>query len=231
MDLFSYIFNKEHFKTHRNYLIVITAIIVFFLFRECGHKASENNLLSRATNYQTRAKVFENKYHQEVSYNGVLKFNTTKQLKQYGLFNDTIRDMLKKFSAIASVVTLKQKVYIHDTVPFPVDKIIPCDFTPFTISKTKPEYGFLATISNKDVVIDSLTIPNQQTIVVGEKKTGFLNLKREWQVEVTNSNPLIKTPELGAYTIKQSKKWYQRPLVTFGIGVMVGGVTFLSVKK
>jgi hypothetical protein len=74
-----------------------------------------------------------------------------------------------------------------------------------------------------------LFIPNNQTIVVGEKRVGLF--KKEHRVEVTNSNPYLMTTNLGSYTITDKKKWWQHPLINFGIGLVGGYVIGVSSHK
>ena len=63
-------------------------------------------------------------------------------------------------------------------------------------------------------------IPNKQSVVIGEKKTGLL--KREQQINIINSNPHITVTNAGAYTINTKKKWYQTALFQIGAGLAIG---------
>jgi len=50
---------------------------------------------------------------------------------------------------------------------------------------------------------------------------GFLK-GTERRVEIINTNPYMQVSNIGSYVIDDSKKWWQRPLVTFIIGGAVG---------
>jgi hypothetical protein len=90
---------------------------------------------------------------------------------------------------------------------------------------------FYTKIANTGLTIDSLKIPNEQRIIIGEKKEGFLNLKTKLEIEVNNSNPYIQTTNIAGYTYEPKKKWYERSLVTFGIGVAGGYLGSIIINK
>jgi hypothetical protein len=212
------VIQNPKFRVHRNYLIGILLILGFGMFRECSNNRNNNDMIKRMANYKTDAKTYKNKY-QQVSYNQALMFDNQKQLKSYLSVNDTIRELLKKFKNIQNVITNTERITIvHDTIPF--DRIIPCNFEPISVIRDSIHYYFKGTISPSRFILDSLYIPNKQVIVFGEKKTGFL--KKEYRVEITNSNPLIQTPNIGGYSYTPKKKWYERPSVAFGLGFGTG---------
>ena len=84
-------------------------------------------------------------------------------------------------------------------------------FAPFYI-KTE-FYTIDGVVQDLGVLINSIRIPNEQSVVVGKKKIGFL--KWEYRAEVTNSNPLITVTELASFTFKEPKK-------RFGVGAFAG---------
>ena len=84
-------------------------------------------------------------------------------------------------------------------------------FAPFSI-KTE-FYTIDGVVQDLGVLINSIRIPNEQSVVVGKKKIGFM--KYEYRAEVTNSNPLITVTDLASFTFKEPKK-------RFGIGAFAG---------
>lgn len=220
-------------KVHRRYIYIIVAIITVFVcgfvFRECQHKNETDKLVKNIATYSDSAKHYKSKYG-VIAYNQTLKFDNEKQLKAYLSTNDTIRELLKKFKKLNSVTVIKEKIYIHDTVPvyFTKDNIIPCDFKPFQVKRDTTWYHFVGTIHRDKFTIDTILIPNKQTIAVGYKRINLF--KKEQRVEVTNSNPFIQVSNVGGYVINDKKKWYQRPVVTFLVGVAAGGA-IVTVKN
>jgi hypothetical protein len=221
-------------KIHRRYIYVITGIltlaICLFLFRDCQHQKDIDNLVKNVATYSDSAKHYKSKYG-TIAFNQALQFQNEKQLKAYLSQNDTLKQLLKSFKKISSVTIIKEKVYIHDTVPIPFETKIPCDFKPFTVKRDCTNYHFKGTIFPDKFNIDEISIPNKQTVVLGEKKTGFM--KKEYRVEITNSNPYIVTSNVGGYTVNPKKEWYQKPVVTFLIGTAVGSAatTVMYMKK
>lgn len=207
-------------KVHRRYIYIISVIIIIFLLRECGNQLHINNLVKNISTYSDSSKHYKDKYGNVISYNKTLQFDNDKQLKNYLSKNDSLSLMLKNFKKVNTVSIIKEKIYIHDTIPITFETKIPCDFKPFDVvkdsirSKNKPYY-FRGTIFPDKFTIDSILIPNTQNIVIGLKKTGFLGLRRENQINVLNSNSFIQTTNTGAYTIKQKPK-------RIGIGFSVG---------
>jgi hypothetical protein len=74
-------------------------------------------------------------------------------------------------------------------------------------------YAINGRSTNKGLFIDELSIPNTQSIVVGNRKQGFL--RTEYRIEVQNSNPYIKTTDIDSYTIKERNK-------RLGLGLYIG---------
>ena len=60
-----------------------------------------------------------------------------------------------------------------------------------------------------------MIVQNDQSIVFGKKKTGLL--KKEWVVEIVNSNPYVKTNKLGNYSLKDKRK-----KISLNIGISYG---------
>jgi hypothetical protein len=76
-------------------------------------------------------------------------------------------------------------------------------------------------MTNKRLSLYNIEVPNQQSIIIGEKKKGWLR-SSDYSVVITNSNPNIKGERLEAYTFKPSPKWYNS--YKFKGAVFVAGV-------
>ena len=196
----------------------VILLIIILLSQQCSSKRNQLRLIGDIAKYHTLADTYENKYEEEIAYNKALVLTSDKELKAYLSVNDTIGELLNSFKKIRSVVTQTVAVFIKDSFPYKVK--IPCDFKPFQIVRDSSHYFFQGTISRDIFKIDSLSIPNKQTIVFGEKKIGLF--KRELRAEIHNSNPLVRTSHIGAYTYKPKKRFYQRPVLMLGLGVATG---------
>ena len=111
-------------------------------------------------------------------------------------------EVLKGFKKVktANFINTKtkiEKIFIpyKDTVSCVFDKDFSLHDRYFSITGNSNQTG---------VKINSLLIPNKQTVVVGKKRTGFF--RSEYKIEVTNSNPHVRVTELESYNFKESQK-------------------------
>lgn len=198
---------------------IILLIILFFGWREWTHQRNANELTTDVVNYKDSAKYYNMKVdgmEVEVAYNKSLVLQNDKQLKSVvSAINDTIAKLVKKFKDIkvASVINNNTTI-IGDTMKYKKGDSIPCKFKPFQVARDSAHYHFVGTISQKYFSIDTLKIPNQQSLVFGTKKMGFLK-RPEQRAEIVNSNPLVKVTNIKSYVIEPDKK-------RIGIGASVG---------
>lgn len=66
------------------------------------------------------------------------------------------------------------------------------------------------TVKKESVTINKITLPNENTVTVGYKKTGFLKLKYEPTVEIRNTNPYLTTQNMSNVVIKDKKGLFQK---------------------
>lgn len=189
---------------------VILALIFFFGFRECMHQKSKDDLINDIVNYKDSAQFYQlkvNGMQVDVAFNKSLVLENKDQLESLIKKNDTLSKLISKFKDVKSTTIINQYTTINgDTIRLKGDSI-PCDFKAFKVRRDSAHYHFVGTISPKFFSIDSLRIPNKQSIVIGKKKLGFLR-GTEDRVEIINSNPLIKTTNIESYVISKKKKWY-----------------------
>lgn len=127
-----------------------------------------------------------------------------------------LKTAIKGFKKIASAAKVETETKI-DTVRIPFKVEIPCEFTREFEKKDK-YFSIFGNINQSGINFNSITIPNTQAIVLGQKKTGFF--KDEFRFEVTNSNPHINVIQADAYSVQYPKK-------RFGVGIF-GGVDLLG---
>lgn len=203
-------------RTEKIMGISIIAIIIIFFFRECSNQNDKNNLVNDISTYKDTAQFYSLKVNGiavDVAYNKSLQLENKNQLESIIKKNDTLAKLISKFKAVSSTTIINNITNISgDTIK--LADSIPCDFKPFQVRRDSIYYHFLGTISPKYFSIDSLTIPNKQSIVIGKKKLGFLKGTEE-RAEIINSNPLIKTTNIESYVINKKKK-------RLGIGPSIG---------
>ena len=132
-------------------------------------------------------------------------------LKKIFSKNDSILKILSSLKNVKSVTIINNNAtLLKDSIVFSKDSI-PCDFTPFKISKKDTNYYFAGTISKKQLMIDTFNIPNKLTMFVGDKKVNFWG-KKETRIYALNSNPLVKNTDIQNLIVVEKKKWYERPI-------------------
>lgn len=209
----------------RYLLATIVVLIMLFFFRECSLQKDKDDLFNQVLNYKDSAQQYKLKvkgHDVEVSYNRSLILENKKQLEAMVAKNDTLSALIEKFSTIRSTTIIKEYIKIDQDTLF-LNQPIPCDFDPISISRDSLYYQFYGTIAPDYFSIDSLIIPNEQSIVIGEKRLGMFKGK-EQRIEIVNSNPLMRTTNIGNFVIQENKKWYQRTWFKIGIGVLGGAI-------
>ena len=219
------------FDLNKIYSFFIIIILIVLLFREGCNQKKVDDLIDEISNYKTESQVYKTKLGLEINTNRALTLSSQKQMRTLIATNDTLMDWIKQFKVINGVVTLRETTIIKEIV-VPFDRIIPCDFKPFSANKINKDFLFYTTIANTGLTIDSLKIPNESKIVIGEKREGFLKLKTKLVVDVNNSNPYIVTSNISGYVYEPKKKWYEKMWANFAIGVGAGYIgSKLIIKK
>lgn len=219
------------FDLNKTYSFFIIIILIVLLFREGCNQKKVDDLIDEISNYKTESQVYKTKLGLEINTNRALTLSSQKQMRTLLATNDTLMDWIKQFKVINGVVTLRETTIIKEIV-VPFDRIIPCDFKPFSANKINKDFLFYTTIANTGLTIDSLKIPNESKIVIGEKREGFLKLKTKLVVDVNNSNPYIVTSNISGYVYEPKKKWYEKMWANFAIGVGAGYIgSKLIIKK
>lgn len=212
------------------YILIIAALVIVLLFREGCSQRKTDELIADISNYKTEAQVYKTKLGLEVSTNRGLALQSQDQIKTLLASNDTLKEWINEFKEIKGAVTVRETTIVREIV-VPFDKVIPCDFKPFSANKINKDFQFYTTISNTGLTIDSLKIPNESKIIIGEKRDGFLKLKSKLVVDVNNSNQYIQTSNISGFVYEPKKKWYERPLVNFAIGLGAGYIGSQIINK
>lgn len=211
------------------YLSVILVVIVLACLGKCADNRQANKSALDIINYKTEAQEYKTKLGLKINTNVALPISTQEQIKSLLASNDTLKQWMSKFKEIKGGIVVKETTIVRE-VQVPFDRPIPCDFKPFTANKISRDFLFYTTVANTGLTIDSLKIPNTATILIGERRVGlfkddgFMKLKSKLVVDVNNTNPYIQTSNISGYTYEPKKKWYERPVVNFSIGIGLGAL-------
>ena len=202
--------------------IIIGVLVVILLLREGCSNSSSNDLVKEIANYKTKAEYYEGLNGAEIAKNNALMLHNTEQIKSLLNKNDTLSELMKKYKEIQNVTIINNSTEIrNDSIAYDTLRI-PCDFEPFQVRRDSLYYTFAGTIAPEYFKIDSLKIPDEQSIVFGKRKMGFLK-RREYTAEVVHSNPLIKTTNIGSYGVKEKRKKVVVSLgATYGMNFSTG---------
>ncbi|MFL9845446.1 DUF6549 family protein [Flavobacterium rhizosphaerae] len=142
------------------------------------------------------------------------------QLQDLILSKDVeLNELSKEFAKVSSLVKYKT-ITKYDTIAIIYTDSIPCDFTRLSTVK-KEWYGFNYISSQSGFKIDSLTIPNQTTVITGTKRKWFLG-KETITTDITNSNPYINVTDIKAAEIVIPVPWYKKWYVWTAAGLALG---------
>lgn len=199
----------------KNSITLIAMLVILFIIINYGY----NKVTTLEQNYKQSLSIIEGK-DKSLQVNESLFKDLTKR-------NEELKKQIKDFKTVESVTKTITK-FIVDTVYIRADSTsIDTASGQFfsSFNSINPFYTISGNCSNSGFQINTIQIPNKQTIIVGDKKIkGFLGVRigTEFSVDVKNSNPYIQTIDVKNYTIKKEKKWYQRPGFLIGTGVIGG---------
>lgn len=184
----------------KEYILYAVIIILFFLLLNTCEKNKQQGKIndSNVTYVNDSIKYYKDSLTAYKSVANDLRIlqDSTKQLKE----------LIKNFKTVETAGNIITKVEI-DTVYIPYSDTL-LNFR----SKTK-HYTIAGQALPKKVRIDNIEVPNITSFAMGEVKKSFL--KKEYRIEVRNSNPYIKTIGIDSYQ-------HTEPIKRFGIGVSVG---------
>ena len=205
-------------KENKTILIIIIAIILLLLGMRfaynAGYSSNENLNSSQSKALNDSIRYFKNKYNEEVAEKAVY-VGTTKELLGEAYIKDTLLKVLQsKISRLSDNVTvLKQRLSMTGSVgtvishtgnkPQIDDRLLV--YPTYSMSKEDSLIEIEIT-ANSDTIAWRLQLINYLSVEQTMKREGFLNLKKEMYVEVTNSNPYIRTEGIQSFKVKPKPK-------------------------
>ena len=217
-------------KEKRIYQILLVVLIIILAFREGCNIKQTDELIANIAQYKTQAETYKTKLGLQISTNNALILKTDEQIKSLMATNDTLRNWIKDFRNIKAGVVVRETTIVKE-VAVPFDRPIPCDFQPFPVKKITKDFEFYTTVANTGLTIDSLKIPNESKIVIGQKRSGLLGLKSEMVIDINNTNPYIQTSNISGYVYEPEKRWYEKFWVNLAIGAGVGYIGGQAIRR
>jgi len=201
------------------YIVIAALLVIMFFMTKCQN-ASQTKLLASIEEYKTDAKTYIDKVGDLVSYNQVLEVNSKEQLSVICAKDKQLADLLKDFKKVESATKINYEIrLVHDTIRF--TDSIPCEFVQKYITDSNKWYNFSAYVAPSFFMIDTLRFYNEQSLVIGTKKMGFLK-KPERRAEIKNSSPYVIVTNISSAVITEKPKWYQTTLFKFAAGFVTG---------
>ena len=191
--------------------IVVIIILSVWLMENCEDKRTlEKYETQNEQAIKDTVQYYKNRLGQEVAEKKALR-GLESDIERLIQDNQQLKEAIRKFKQVETVTRVVTETKI-DTIEIPFEKPVSLNFQR-SFFKLDDYYSIGGEVDQNGVKIDSVIIPNEQAIVIGEKKTGFF--KSEFRVEVTNSNPMIKVTDVDGYDFEVPKK-------RFGVGPYAG---------
>lgn len=211
-------------------IIIIIALLVLNFHQWRERKADANSYTSNMEVLNDSISHYQNKEGKWVAERKAFqgeKKELEELLKTQG--DQLVKALKKTKPTTATKIVTETKI---DTVFISYKVPVEIDFSSPFSKKTK-FYSINGLATSEGINIFNITIPNEQSVVVGKKKLGFL--KYEYRAEVTNSNPLIQVTELAAFNFQERKKRFHfgpfaglstQGQATFGLGITYSVISF-----
>ena len=202
------IWNSRFFN--RIVIFALLAFVCFLLVKNCERVKDVERFKTNAAVLREDLSFTTSKLGQEIAGKSALEV-TPKELKGgYWVPDDSLIDISRGFKKVQSATIIKTVVEIDSfKIPYQTPGN---EYFKQSWSKITPHFTITGVSTNAYTRINSLTLLNTQRLVIGTKK-GFFN--NTLSVQVTNSNPYIKTTELLTQSVTIPNK-------RFGVGFFAG---------
>lgn len=209
------------------YLVAAVIIILFSLFIK-GYLNAQHDEDYFFNKWNARdsvkMKVIENKLGQ-ISYIAEATKLNGDQIKKYAESDEKLSLLTKKYSSLLALVSQKMGVYV-DSIKVNFHDTLPCaDFVKKDTIRDR-YYSFNTMITKKEFMITNMEFPDTCHTIIGERKSGFLNLKRTLVVEQTHSNKYMKVQQINPVVKVSKSKWPTWLGIGTGVGLIGGFFLF-----
>jgi len=195
---------------NRIVMFALLALVCFLLVKNCERAKDVERFKTNAAVLREDLSFTKSKLGQEIAGKSALEVTLKELKKGYWIKDDSLTDITRKFKKIQSATIIKTVVEI-DSIKIPY-KNPANEYFNQSWSKETPLFAISGISTNSFMQINTLRLFNTQRLVIGTEK-GFFN--NTLSVQVTNSNPYIKTTELLTQSVTIPNK-------RFGVGFFAG---------
>jgi hypothetical protein len=208
----------------KKYLIIIACLLILLICQCKRTKSFKNRENENITAMSDTICYYINKLGTLTASIKTLRLDKS-QLERTLLIKDKkLAALTSEFDRI-SHITKYSSITILDTIKADFNDTIPCVFERKGIV-SDDWYCFKYISTQKGVIIDSLSLPTQTTIITGIKRNWFLG-SESLTTAITNSNPCINVTQIQSAEIFLNPPWYKKWYIWLAAG-LAGGI--LTVK-
>lgn len=221
-------------------IFLLSIIAIVFLLKNCEQREKINYFEKSKKIDSTTIKQWKDKYGKEHTISKINEINFANLLNSKDEELNKLREEWLKDKTIKDKTILNTKTKQKITAKL-VDStyiIVNNDKRDTIINKNKiltynDEWIKLkGEISKNDSVIIDYEVFNKFDITTKEYKHGFLNMKKDYVIEIVNQNPNTTTDKIIQYKFeKKPKKFYETRLFSYGIGILSGVVIYHQISK
>ena len=223
---------------------IIAILIIIGLSQACHYQKKQDDLLSQISQYQLGEKAFTKKINADSStiVQQEQTILTEKEAIKLGLLK-LEGEIKKPQSQVRQTQVIR---YDSISVAYVPDNFIDSSKWLFKFKKgfksndvidsliansiivpksfaTKSKwFSINGKVNKENVLIETLSIPNESSVTVGWKRTGFLWLGKKPFVEVKNTNPYLSVVKLSNVVIEKKKGLLSKPIFWVAVGVVAG---------
>jgi hypothetical protein len=219
-------------------LILLSLLIVSV--KECSRYRNQTVTDAKAIyDYISKNQMYEtsvNDKNQTIATQNQVIVDNSKDLQKLLKENSELKKVNKQIAIeaeikIANVIAeysskIPGDVFIFDTVE--VDKLIPIGVKFGTkYNLTDKWYSIAGSVEQTGLLIDSLTFKTDTYINIGYSRDKWYK-RLQPKVEIVENNPYTTITNLNNVTIKDHKKWHQRPVLYFLAGSAMTAILILK---
>ena len=223
---------------------IIAILIIIGLSQACHYQKKQDDLLSQISQYQLGEKAFTKKINADSStiVQQEQTILTEKEAIKLGLLklegeikkaqSQVRQTQLIKYDSISVAYVpdnfidsskwlfkFKNGFKSNDVIDSLIANSI---IVPKSFATKSKWFSINGKVNKENVLIETLSIPNESSVTVGWKRTGFLWLGKKQFVEVKNTNPYLSVVKLSNVVIEKKKGLLSKPVFWVAVGVVAG---------
>lgn len=192
-------------------IIILLTAIGFGYFRDVKKtKLHNDNLIALSNDIE----VYKTKNNEFVASKQAAIVN----MKIVNQINDSLKEVIKKFKKPDVIIKYKWKLKT-DTLYIPLttnNNSIESEF------KWSNKWAKISgTVKTDNIKLNPLEILNEQSVVTGMKRKNFLS-KKQYFVDIKNTNPYLKHQSITTYKVDVKKSFHEKWWVTIPTGIFIG---------